>query len=242
MNKKYQELETEDENLLYWFEHNVDIGNRTIYMGSTNVNADGESGVDASMVEYFIKGLHILEMQSPDEKVTILMNNPGGDWYHGMAIYDAIKCSPCPTCIKVYGYAMSMGSIILQAAEERIMMPNSKFMIHYGTEGFSSHPKIVESWMEEGKKNNMTMEDVYLESMMRVDPSILKENLNSLVNRVRSKEVPPGKKVNFKLSKKKIDRKEELRAILRELLNFDTILSADETVELGLADEVFRKR
>ena len=41
-----------------FFQYNVDIGSRTIYMGSTS-NVDGEeSGVDYEMSEYVIKGFY----------------------------------------------------------------------------------------------------------------------------------------------------------------------------------------
>jgi ATP-dependent protease ClpP protease subunit len=240
--KKTKEIEVIEESLIYWFDYKVDINNRTIYMGSSTIDSEGESGVDASMVENFIKGLHALEIRDPSEKINIIMNNPGGDWYHGMAIYDAIKASPCFISIKVYGYAMSMGSVILQAASERIMMPNSRLMIHYGTDGINSHPKIVQSWAEEGRRNNMEMENIYIDSMSSVNAKSLCESLNLLINRVRSKDVPPSKKVNYKLSVKKSIRRDELRSILRDLLNFDTILSSEETVSLGLADEVFKNK
>jgi ATP-dependent protease ClpP protease subunit len=47
--------------------------------------------------------------------------------------------------------------------------------------------------------------------------------------------------VNYTLSRAQGARKEELRKILKEMLNFDTILTASETVSLGFADEIFQK-
>ena len=82
------------ETLDRWFDYNVDVESRTIYMGSIQSDMDFESGVNSSMAEYFIKGIHMLESKSVDS-IIIIMNNPGGDWYHGMAIYDAIKMSKC---------------------------------------------------------------------------------------------------------------------------------------------------
>ena len=61
------------------------------------------------------------------------MNSIGGEWSDGMAIYDAISLSKCYVTIIVYGQAESMSSIILQAADEKIITPNSYFMIHYGS-------------------------------------------------------------------------------------------------------------
>jgi len=45
----------------------------------------------------------------------------------------------------------------------------------------------------------------------------------------------PPKIYNFS----KTNKKEEIRVVLKEMLNFDTILTAEETVNLGLADEIF---
>ena len=97
------------------------------------------------MAERAIKALHILDSTAPtgDKPITVIMNNPGGDEYHGMAIYDAIKSCKNHVTIVVFGMAMSMGSIILQAADKRVMSANSRVMIHYGTWGINDHPKKV---------------------------------------------------------------------------------------------------
>lgn len=187
-------------------EYNIYLPTRTIYMGSESTDDSSESGTDYKMAERMIKCLHILDNSAPagDNPITIIMNNPGGDEYHGMAIYDAIKSCKNHITIIAMGHAMSMGSIILQAADKRIMSPNSKFMIHYGTPihvDSESHPKVNDNWIEEDKKFRVWMEDLYLGKILEKHP---------------------------KFNKKK----------LIEMLNFDTILSAQETIDLGLADEI----
>src|SRR5271166_6582243 len=105
-------------------DYSIHIPSRTIFMGTENLSETDfeESGVDTSMAERQIKNLHLLDSISKDE-ITILMNNIGGDVIHGMAIYDAIRSCQSHITIKVLGHAMSMGSIILQAADERLMLP-----------------------------------------------------------------------------------------------------------------------
>ena len=112
-------------------DYDVYIPTRTIYVGSIHVSDEGESGTDAHMAERLLKNIHILEALNKDP-ITIIFNNIGGDVNHGLAIYDGIKNSECHITIKVFGHAMSMGSIILQAADERLMSPNASQMIHYG--------------------------------------------------------------------------------------------------------------
>lgn len=211
-----------------WFDHNVDLDNRTIYMGSSLKEDDGESGVDNLMAESFIKGMHALETRST-EQITILMNNPGGDWYHGMAIYDAIQTSTCYCTIKVYGQAMSMGSIILQAADSRIMMPNSRLMMHYGDGGIIDHAKTAEKWIDELKRINHEMENLYLQSMLNKEEKEGHGYLAKIINKLTDK--------TYSFSK--THKQEDIRVALKEMLNFDLILTAEETVALGLADEIY---
>ena len=238
--KRYRE----DEYILNWFEQNLDIDARTIYMGSLASYEDGgESGVDNLMAEYFVKGMHLLESKNSEKPITIIMNNPGGDWYHGMAIYDSISCSLCPCTIKVYGHAMSMGSVILQAADYRILMPRSRMMIHYGYDGRYGHSKIFEKWSDEGKRTNYDMENIYLDSMLAKEEAMgsghLAKILAEIVNKQKSLEIPKPEIVSYSFSKNQKTKREEIRGVLKELLNFDTILTPIETVNLGLADEIF---
>ena len=228
-----------------WFDYNLDIDSRIIYMGSVYNNSEGESGVDSFMAEYFIKAMQLMEAKESEKPVTVIMNNPGGDWYHGMAIYDAIKHSSCFCTIKVFGHAMSMGSLILQAADHRIMMPNSRFMIHYGYNSVNNHSRIYEKWSEENKVLLYDMENIYLDQMMRKEEEegigYLARIVSSVMTRLKSKEYPYPGNSTYKFSRSPKVKREELREVLREMLNFDTILTARETVDLGLADEVFSR-
>mgnify|MGYP003321978625 CR=1 FL=1 len=222
---------TSREYLDKWFDNNVDLSNRFIYMGSTHKTDEGESGVDNFMAESFIKGIHILSTRS-SEPITILMNNPGGEWYHGMAIYDAIRTSTCYCTIKVYGHAMSMGSLILQAADHRVMMPNSRFMIHYGESGNMNHSKVIEKWGDEQKKINYSIENFYLQSMLSKEEKEghghLAKKLSEIMTKQYSLTYPSSPPKNYSFSK--TNKKEEVRMVLKEMLNFDTILDPEETI------------
>lgn len=182
-------------------DYGIYIPHRTIYMGSEGSDAnENENGVDFLMAERIVKNLHILDMQS-QEPITIIMNNPGGCVSNGMAIYDAIKSCRSHVSIKVFGCAMSMGAIILQAADERIMAPSAKFMFHYGYISLEGHVKNAEKWIEDSKKDDKWMEKMFLE----------------LINK---------KQPQFSMGR------------LKEMLKFDTILSAKECVDMNLADKV----
>jgi ATP-dependent Clp protease, protease subunit len=108
------------------------VPTRTIMLQSDHNLDDGnEFGVGFSMATAFIKNMKILESISHDP-ITIILNTGGGDCNQGFAMYDAIQSSPCHTTIQVYGVAMSMGSILLQAGDVRLMTKNSALMIHGG--------------------------------------------------------------------------------------------------------------
>lgn len=183
-------------------DYSLHIPTRTIYMGSEHVRDEDfeEAGVEATMAERQIKNLHILDMAS-DEPITILMNNPGGDVNHGLAIFDAIKTCRSKISIKVFGNAASMGSVLLQAADERIMAPNAVQMIHYGLLGASGHAKTIYKITAENKRLDKWMEEMYLEKIKEKQP-------------------------HFTLQR------------LKGMLEHDTFLTAQQSIELGLADKI----
>lgn len=236
-----------------FFEYNIDLTNRTIYIGSAERLGDDDdewgSGVDFKMAEYAIKGLMLLEAAVPEggKPITIILNNPGGSEYHGMAIYDAIKSCRNQVIIKVFGYAASMGSLILQAGDKRMMAPNSRFMIHYGTWGTYDHPKTVYKNVEEGKRWDLIFENIYLDKMLEKDeamteagnPAYLENLLSDIVNKYNQiSSLSKKRKVKYKFSAEPEKRKEDLREALQALLDFDSEFLPEETVALGFADAV----
>jgi ATP-dependent protease ClpP protease subunit len=147
------------EDIYDWIESSVDMKNRTMYISSTNFDSDGkECGVDSHMTEFAIKGLRLL-CNSGKGKITVLMNNIGGDWFHGMAIYDAIRSCPCPVDIEVFGHAMSMGAVVLQAGRKRFMHPSSALMIHDGYADAGDRPM-------QSARNWSNFEDKVIRPMM----------------------------------------------------------------------------
>lgn len=232
------------------FEHGLDLKNRLVYMGSVDRLGDDDeedgSSCDFRMAEKLIKALHLLEANGTGD-ITIIMNNGGGSEYHGMAIYDAIRGCKSKVTIKVYGLAMSMGSLILQAADERIMAPHARFMIHYGSWGTSDHPKITYKHVEEGKRWDVIMEDIYIEKMLEKDDEMSAEGEVNYIGRQVSEfihkynkmtSLNPKRKVRFKLPADPIKRRAKLREAVQELLNFDCYMTPEETVALGLADKM----
>lgn len=71
-----------------------------------------------------------------DADITLRLMQPGGDIVYGLAIFDFVTTLRDEEGIRVdthaYGFAPSMGSILLQCGETRIMAPNSFMLIHEG--------------------------------------------------------------------------------------------------------------
>lgn len=116
-------------------EHGLHVASRTIVLDTSYNGEEGvEDGVNHYMATKFLKNLHLLECLG-QEPITIVLNTVGGSVCDGMAVYDGIKASSCNITIKVYGQASSMGSIILQAADHRVLSPHALVMYHIGSTG-----------------------------------------------------------------------------------------------------------
>jgi ATP-dependent protease ClpP protease subunit len=117
--------------------YGIDVKNREIYINE--FDDSGESGgVDHRMVQNFVKNINFLKGQNK-EPITIHLQTVGGCWYSGMGIYDAIKNSKCKTTIIGYSQVCSMGTIIMQAANKRLLTKNSAFMVHWGNSDIGGH-------------------------------------------------------------------------------------------------------
>ena len=67
-----------------------------------------------------------------NKPILVEMNVSGGEVFHGWGIYDAMKYSKSPIDIEVYGQALSMGAIILQAGRKRSVHQHATIMVHDG--------------------------------------------------------------------------------------------------------------
>lgn len=165
-----------------WFDYSYLSSKRMIYVGSFDSEMDsgeGESGTDSQMSEYFIKAMTHLNGIS-HKPIIIHMNNLGGDWYHGMAMYDAIRASSSHIYGVCWGHAMSMGSIIIQACDSRIVAPHCTFMIHDGSEALHGDCKSVEAWAKHTATTRKRMYEIYMSRMKAAKPRITMKKIEEL--------------------------------------------------------------
>ncbi len=193
--------------------YNIDFEANHIYLvGSDDYishDMPGEPGVEYSMTSRFIKNLNII-MSRNTNPILIHMKTCGGDWEEGIAVYDILKACPNKITILNYTHARSMSSLIFQAADKRVMMPNSIFMFHEGTVEISGTGKVFRTDYAEHIRTIEIMLNIYIDSMKK------KGKMHKLSRATIKKWLI-----------EQMDKKE------------DVYLTAKQAVEHGFADEIF---
>jgi ATP-dependent protease ClpP protease subunit len=146
--------ERRKESLEDMYERGYDIESRTVFIF-------GE--INEEMAKNVIKAMEIMENISSYAPIKIKIMSPGGNWYEGLAIYEKIKNSKCPTHAIGMGLVGSTATAIFQAAEIREIGQLAFFVIHDGTEEFSGECKSFENWAEFSKKNRHKLYSIYAE-------------------------------------------------------------------------------
>ena len=193
----------------------IDVKQREIYLHGHHGPFDDDPGVEYRMATTFIKNIRHLD-HLKNEPILIHMHSVGGNWSDGMAIYDAIQLCRSHITILVYGQAESMSGVILQAADKRIMMPNSYFMSHYGISGSYGNYLDTQNWAKFEEKILDNMLEIYTSRCEK--SKYFKEKFTSVT--------PEKVKQFFK----------------RKLKDGDWYLTSHEAVYYGLADNVITHR
>jgi len=92
---------------------------------STDVYLYGEIGWD-----YTASDFANIFKEIKTENVNLYVNSPGGNVFEGFAIYNIMKRSGKKITAYVDGQALSIASLIIQAADEIYMAEAALFMIH----------------------------------------------------------------------------------------------------------------
>lgn len=173
---------SQSDTIEFWTDEEFFVPERKIYLGSITTDVEGsESSVDAAMAKKFEKAMTVLEYFDPKGPITVIMNTYGGDYYHGLAIYDRIMDSPCFVTIQGSGPIMSMGAIILQAGDKRLLTRNATLMLHYGTSGHDGHMLNEERSAQESIRLRSLAEEIFLSQMQKKDPLVTLEKVRDLL-------------------------------------------------------------
>lgn len=203
-------MDVPNNNILYDI-HNygIDIDNREIYLHSY-FDGENEDGVDYRSAITFEKNLRHLNTLSLDP-ILVHMHLPGGDWQDCLGIYDNLENSKSPVCVVAYAKVESSSTVLLQAADLRILSHNTNFLIHYGSISVDNEHKAALSTVQWSERESEKMIDIFTERCM--SSKICKEK--------NWKKMMVKKHIVTQLATKR-----------------DWILTAEEAVDYGFADGI----
>ena len=152
----------------------------------------------------------ILVAQSK-EPITLHVMSTGGNTDAALACYDCLRSIQCPVTIVGFGSVYSAAALVFQAADKRVIMPNSELMIHYG------RTETPEDMTPRESKSYATSYDRLIGRTIEIYAKRLKRG-------------PKYKKLSMA----------KIRAIIHGKLKADSdwYITAEEALELGFADEI----
>ncbi len=222
--------ETENEVLIdklqLYLDYGFDLENKIVFLP---IPGDYESDsiiIDSVLSQKLIKYLLILDKDRHEIPIKIYMDCRGGDVDPGFGIYDFIKTLKSKVHIIVIGQCMSMASIILQAANKRIMSKNSCLMIHDGSLAIDAESKSSERYAEYAKFQRFITYEIFAEKMKNVKRnSRLPKKIKDIMERNKMLFNGRGFSVNE----------------IENLTTTDLYLTAEEALKLNLIDEILDK-
>jgi ATP-dependent Clp protease protease subunit len=124
------------------------LKDRIVFLG-------GEIGDEVANL--VVAQLLFLEMENPENDISMYINSPGGSITAGMAIVDTMRYVKPAVRTVCIGMAASMGAFLLMAGEKgkRLALPNSEVMIHQpsgGARGQATDVRIQAEWLMRTKK------------------------------------------------------------------------------------------
>lgn len=203
-------VQTNNNHLTNIHDYNIDIDNREIYLHSIFIDGNEEPGVDYRSAITFAKNIRYLNLLSLDP-IFVHMHLPGGDWQDCLGIYDTIKASKSKVCIVASAKVESSSTVLLQAADLRILSPNTNFLIHYGSISVDNEHKAALSTIQWSEKESEKMINIFTEKCIR-SKMAKEKNWNRMIAR---------KHIVTQLATK-----------------IDWILDSEEAVHYGFADGI----
>jgi ATP-dependent Clp protease, protease subunit len=123
-----------------------------------------DTDVNSHSASLIVAQLLFLEADDPDADILFYINSPGGSVTAGLSILDTMNFIKPDVSTIVLGQACSMGSLLASSGTKgkRLMLPNSRHMIHQvssGTEGTAIDMKIA---LEETLRLNKALTEIYV--------------------------------------------------------------------------------
>ena len=102
--------------------------------------------IDDNIANLTIAQLLFLEAEDPERDISLYINSPGGSVTAGLAILDTMGFIRADVSTICLGQAMSMAAVLLAAGTKgkRLVLPNSRIMIHQPSGGFEGSASDIE--------------------------------------------------------------------------------------------------
>tara|TARA_B100001287_G_C22511006_1_gene448265 strand:+ start:138 stop:725 length:588 start_codon:yes stop_codon:yes gene_type:complete len=102
--------------------------------------------VEQTSANLIVSQMLFLESEDSSKDITFYINSPGGVITDGMSIYDTMQYIKPDVSTVVMGQACSMGSFLAQAGApgKRLLLPNSRTMIHQPSGGARGQASDIE--------------------------------------------------------------------------------------------------
>ena len=173
-----------------------------------------DTDVSEHSASLIVAQMLFLESENPDKDISLYINSPGGLVTAGLAIYDTMQFIKCDVQTIVIGQAASMGSFLAQAGApgKRWVLPESRTMIHRVSSGTP------------GTRGSVHVQELQFEDARRT--------------------YEESQRINTRLTELYVRHNTANKTYeeLYELMKFDTFLSAQQAVDMGLADKIVEKR
>jgi ATP-dependent protease ClpP protease subunit len=167
-------------------DYGINYEKREIFLHSHIMDCDDEPGTDYRMSNAFFKNIRLLDDNS-GKNIVIYQNNIGGEWHHGMSIYDSILSCANYVLMVGHGTISSMGAVVMQASDKRLLMPNCEFMVHSGGENISGFTYTqAQSSMEWSRKLHTDMINIFAGRCV-VGKAFANKTRNQIKNTLRNK-------------------------------------------------------
>ena len=138
--------------------------------------------IDDDLANIIVAQLLFLEMDDPDQDISLYINSPGGSVTAGMAFYDTMRYLKCEVSTLCIGMAASMGAFLLAAGAKgkRKALPNAEIMIHQpsgGARGQATDIAIqAEQILKTKKKMNQLLSEMTGQPLETIAKDVERDN------------------------------------------------------------------
>jgi len=123
-----------------------------------------DNEVNSHSASLIVAQLLFLEADNPDSDILFYINSPGGSVTAGMSIYDTMQYIKPDVMTIVTGQAASMGSLLAMggAKGKRLVLPNSRHMIHQPSGGAQGMASDIEISFKEISRWKKVLTEIYV--------------------------------------------------------------------------------